>query len=91
MARELSDKPGGDDVAVTIGDMTTARAPGGLVYVVYNSITCLLTQEEQVACFRNAARHLEPGGRFVIEVSYPNCSACRRVRPRGPFTSATST
>ncbi|MFD9540098.1 class I SAM-dependent DNA methyltransferase [Streptomyces sp. NPDC060022] len=73
MARELGRKPDGRDVAVTAGDMTTCRAPGSfsLVYLVYNAITCLLTQDEQVACFRNAARHLEPGGRFVIEVFVP--------------------
>lgn len=47
--------------------------PGGysLVYLVYNTISNLLTQPEQVACFRNAARHLTPGGRFVIELWVP--------------------
>ncbi|WP_405664560.1 class I SAM-dependent methyltransferase [Streptomyces sp. NBC_01166] len=73
MARELGRKRGGSDIAVTAGDMTTARAPGtfSLVYVVYNALTCLLSQSEQVACFRNAAEHLEPGGRFVAEVFIP--------------------
>ncbi|WP_026250297.1 MULTISPECIES: class I SAM-dependent methyltransferase [unclassified Streptomyces] len=87
MARELGNKPGGDDVAVTIGDMTTASAPGlfGLVYVVYNSITCLLTQEEQVACFRNAARHLEPGGRFVMEVFVPELQRLPPGETARPF------
>ena len=42
-----------------------------LVYLVYNTISNLLTQTEQVACFRNAARHLTPGGRFVIELWVP--------------------
>ena len=53
--------------------MATARAPGefALVYLVYNTISNLLTQAEQVACFRNAARHLAPGGRFVIELWVP--------------------
>ncbi|AXK36798.1 class I SAM-dependent methyltransferase [Streptomyces armeniacus] len=80
MARELGGKPGGGDVPVTVGDMTTARAPGtyGLVYLVYNAITCLLSQDDQVACFRNAARHLAPGGRFVIEVFVPEL---RRLPP----------
>ncbi len=74
MARELGAKPGSDAVAVAIGDMTTTRVPGtfSLVYVVYNALTCLLTQEEQVACFRNAAGHLGPGGRFVVEVFVPD-------------------
>jgi SAM-dependent methyltransferase len=58
---------------VTIGDMATTRVPGefSLVYLVYNTISNLLTQDEQVECFRNAARHLAPGGRFVIELGVP--------------------
>ncbi|HWU05799.1 MAG TPA: class I SAM-dependent methyltransferase [Streptomyces sp.] len=58
---------------VSIGDMATTAVPGAfsLVYLVYNTITNLLTQDEQVECFRNAARHLEPGGRFVIELGVP--------------------
>src|SRR6059058_3889929 len=53
--------------------MAGARAPGefSLVYLVYNTISNLLTQAEQVACFKNAARHLRPGGRFVIELWVP--------------------
>jgi len=56
-----------------IHDMATALAPGEftLVYLVFNAISNLLTQAEQVACFRNAARHLTPGGRFVIELWVP--------------------
>jgi len=64
-----------DDAAmpVVVGDMATAAAPGtySLVYLVFNSISNLLTQAEQVACFRNAARHLTPGGRFVVELWVP--------------------
>jgi SAM-dependent methyltransferase len=58
---------------VVLGDMATARAPGEftLVYLVYNTISNLLTQAEQVECFRNAIRHLAPGGRFVIELWVP--------------------
>ncbi|SNQ52246.1 Methyltransferase [Frankia canadensis] len=60
-------------IPVVVGDMATAVAPGTytLVYLVYNTISNLLTQPEQVACFRNAARHLVPGGRFVIELWVP--------------------
>jgi SAM-dependent methyltransferase len=60
-------------VPVVVGDMASAVAPGvfTLVYLVYNTISNLLTQSEQVACFRNAARHLTPGGRFVIELWVP--------------------
>lgn len=64
-----------DEAAIPViaGDMATARAPGQytLVYLVYNTISNLLTQAEQVECFRNAARHLTPGGRFVIELWVP--------------------
>lgn len=58
---------------VILGDMATAVAPGRftLVYLVYNTLSNLLTQAEQVRCFRNAARHLRPGGRFVVELWVP--------------------
>ncbi len=58
---------------VVMGDMATVRAPGefALVYLVFNTISNLLTQGEQVACFRNAARHLVPGGCFVVELWVP--------------------
>jgi SAM-dependent methyltransferase len=61
------------DLPVVVGDMATTRVPGefALVYVVWNSIGNLRTQAEQVACFRNAAAHLEPGGRFVVELWVP--------------------
>ncbi|KDN19145.1 class I SAM-dependent DNA methyltransferase [Amycolatopsis rifamycinica] len=67
-------------IPVVAGDMATARAEGrfSLVYLVYNTISNLLTQDEQVACFRNAARHLDPGGRFVIELGVPEL---RRLPP----------
>ena len=61
------------DIPVVVGDMATSTVPGefSLVYVVWNSIGNLRTQAEQVACFRNAARHLAPGGRFVVELWVP--------------------
>ncbi|KXK62021.1 methyltransferase [Micromonospora rosaria] len=64
-------------IPVVVGDMATATAPGeyALVYLVFNTISNLLTQAEQVACFRNAARHLAPGGRFVIELWVPELRA----------------
>lgn len=87
MARELAGKPGGDGVAVTVGDMTAVRAPGtfSLVYLVYNAITCLLSQDGQVACFRNAAEHLEPGGRFVVEVFVPDVQRLPPGETARPF------
>ncbi|MEO6652198.1 MAG: class I SAM-dependent methyltransferase [Ilumatobacteraceae bacterium] len=74
MLRQLRGKPEGDAIQVTTGDMTHALAPGrfSLVYLVFNTIGNLTSQAEQVACFRNAARHLVPGGRFVIEVGVPD-------------------
>jgi SAM-dependent methyltransferase len=65
---------------VLVGDMATTTVPGqfSLVYLVFNSISNLRTQQEQVACFRNAARHLSPGGRFVIELWVP---PLRRLPP----------
>jgi SAM-dependent methyltransferase len=60
--------------------MATTTVPGrfSLVYLVWNSISNLRTQQEQVQCFRNAARHLAPGGRFVIELWVP---PLRRLPP----------
>ncbi len=73
MLAELAKKPGAESIATTVGDMSTTRVKGSfsLVYLVYNTITNLLTQDGQVACFQNAAAHLEPGGCFVIEVYVP--------------------
>lgn len=73
MVAKLREKPGGDAIGVTIGDMSTTRAPGlyRLVYLVYNTIMNLTSPDAQLACFRNAAAHLEPGGHFVIEVGVP--------------------
>jgi SAM-dependent methyltransferase len=73
MIEQLRAKAGEDTIPVIEGDMATAVAPGAfaLVYLVFNTISNLLTQAEQVACFRNAARHLMPGGRFVIELWVP--------------------
>ena len=73
MLGRLRAKPGGDAIEVVEGDMTTAQVSGefSLVYLVYNTITNLTSQDAQVACFENAARHLASGGRFVIEVYLP--------------------
>ena len=80
MVARLRAKPGADAIGVTIGDFATTRVDGtfSLAYLVFNTINNLTTQEEQVACFRNAAAHLEPGGCFVIEVGVPEL---RRLPP----------
>lgn len=73
MAARLRGKPGGEAITVTIGDMATTRVEGTftLAYLVFNTINNLTTQEAQVACFRNVAGHLVPGGQFVIETNVP--------------------
>jgi SAM-dependent methyltransferase len=80
MVARLREKPGADAIGVTIGDMATTRVDGAfsVVYLVFNTIMNLTTQAAQVACFRNAAAHLEPGGAFVIEVGVPDL---RRLPP----------
>ncbi|MFF3849042.1 class I SAM-dependent methyltransferase [Streptomyces sp. NPDC002328] len=85
MIEQLRTKADETTIPVIVGDMATARAPGeyALVYLVYNTIANLLTQEEQIDCFRNAARHLTPGGRFVIELWVPEL---RRLPPDRPAT-----
>lgn len=84
MAAKLATKSGGDTLEVTIGDMASATVPGSfeLVYLVFNTICNLATQQAQVACFRNAAAHLKQGGRFVIEVEVPGL---RRLPPGERF------
>ena len=80
MVAQLRAKPGGDALPVTIGDMATTSLDTTfrLAYVVFNTITNLTTQDEQVRCFQNAAAHLETGGRFLVEVFTPDL---RRLPP----------
>jgi len=70
MVAKLREKPGSESIGVTIGDFATTRVDRTftLVYLVFNTIGNLTTQEAQVACFENVAAHLEPGGCFVIEL-----------------------
>ena len=81
MLDQLRTKADDATIPVVLGDMASVRAPGQfrLVYLVYNTISNLLTQREQVQCFRNAARHLSVGGRFVVELWVPQL----RVLPPG--------
>jgi len=80
MVAQLRAKVGAAELPVAVGDMATTTVPGrfSLVYLVWNSISNLRTQREQVECFRNAARHLVPGGRFVVELWVP---PLRRLPP----------
>lgn len=74
MVAQLRAKPGGAEMPVTIGDFATTRvdASFALVYLVFNTINNLTTQDEQVECFVNAGRHMRPGGCFVVEVGVPS-------------------
>jgi SAM-dependent methyltransferase len=73
MVARLRAKPGGEAIGVTIGDFATTTVEGtfSVAYLVFNTIWNLTTQAAQVACFRNVAAHLEPGGCFVVEVGVP--------------------
>jgi SAM-dependent methyltransferase len=80
MVAKLRAKPGAEEIGVTIGDFATTSVEGtfSVAYLVFNTIGNLTTQDQQVACFQNAAAHLEPGGCFVIETGVP------RLRPLPP-------
>ncbi|HYW28245.1 MAG TPA: class I SAM-dependent methyltransferase [Gaiellales bacterium] len=80
MVARLREKAGADAISVTIGDFATATVDVSctLVYLVFNTISNLTTQDAQVACFRNAAAHLRPGGCFLIENGIPSL---RRLPP----------
>ena len=73
MLDQLRAKPGGENLETSVGDMASTHVEGEftLVYLVFNTIFNLTSQDGQVACFENAARHLGPGGRFVIEARVP--------------------
>lgn len=83
MIAKLREKASETAIPVVAGDMATTVVPGEftLVFLIFNTISNLLTQSEQVECFRNAARHLGPGGRFVIELGVP---ALRGLPPGAP-------
>ena len=80
MVAELRRKADAARIPVVVGDMARVRVAGefSLVYLVFNTISNLLEQDEQVACFANAAAHLRPGGRFVVELGVPDV---RRLAP----------
>ena len=89
MVDRLREKADAATLPVVAGDMATTRVPGDftLVYLVFNTISNLLTQDEQVECFRNAAAHLRPGGRFVIELGVPELRRLPPGEPAAVFTN----
>jgi hypothetical protein len=88
MLARLRAKPGAERIGLTVGDIAHTRALGtySLVYLVFNTIMNLTTQDEQVACFANAAAHLEEGGRFVVEVMVPDLQRLPPGETVRPFT-----
>lgn len=74
MVAKLREKPGGPDIPVEVGDFSEVDVDGRfrLIFVVFNTFFVLLTQDDQVRCFRNVAAHLEPGGSFLIEAFVPD-------------------
>lgn len=73
MVDKLREKETGAPMEVTIGDMTSTRVPGefSLVFLVFNTIDNLTTQQAQISCFENAAQHLQTNGRFLVETQVP--------------------
>ncbi|HEX8489243.1 MAG TPA: class I SAM-dependent methyltransferase [Propionibacteriaceae bacterium] len=93
MASRIAGKPCGDGIDVTIGDMTTTRVPGefSLVYLVFNTISNVTTQQGQVDVFGNAAAHLRRGGLFLIEVGLPDLRRLPPGQDTVPFRVAPDT
>lgn len=89
MIDRLRTKATAEQIPVVLGDMISARVDGefSLVALVFNGISNVLTQDEQIATFENAARHLAPGGRFVIELWVPDLRALPSGRPGTVFTA----
>jgi SAM-dependent methyltransferase len=88
MIDRLRAKPGADSIATTVGDIATTGVDRTfrLVYLAWNTIMNLTSQDEQVACFQNAARHLESGGHFVVEVMLPDLQRLPFGETARPFT-----
>lgn len=80
MVDKLRAKPGGAEIPVEIGDFADVRIGGrfSLIYVVFNTLFALLTQERQLRCFQRVARRLAPDGAFVIQAFVPDLSRLDR-------------
>lgn len=90
MVRRLRAKRGGDQIPVTLGDMASTRVEGrfAVVLLAFNTLFVLPDQRTQVACFANAARHLTPGGAFVVEAFVPDPGRYRRGQRVGVWQLA---
>ena len=85
MVAQLRAKPGGDAIPVSIGDFAEVDVEGrfSLIFVIFNTLSVLLTQDDQIRCFANAAAHLEPDGVFVVEAFGPQFPVEFRGGQRG--------
>ncbi len=92
MVGVLRSKPGGGTIEVAIGDFGDVAVEGSfpLIYLAFNTIFGLLTQEEQVDCFRNVASHLEPGGRFILDCFVPDVRRFDQYNTRMGVSSISS-
>lgn len=89
MVARLKSKPGGEAITVVMGDMAEVPVDDEfpLVYLPFNTLFALLSQERQVSCFRNVADHLEPGGRFVLDCFVPDLTRFNRDNTRMAVSS----
>ncbi len=80
MVAKLREKPGGADIPVIIGDMADVNVDGkfDLIFLIFNTLFNLTSQEDQVRCFKNAAAHLNEGGVFALEMFVPDVSQFHR-------------
>ena len=85
MVAKLREKPGGTDIPILIGDIGDVDVEGhfGLVFVVFNTLFALTTQEDQVRCLANVERHLADGGVFVVEAFVPDSTRFTRHQTVG--------
>ncbi|MGD2061531.1 MAG: class I SAM-dependent methyltransferase [Acidimicrobiia bacterium] len=92
MVQLLRSKPGGGTIEVVMGDFGDVAVEGSfpLIYLAFNTLFALLTQEEQVDCFRNAAAHLEPGGRFILDCFVPDVARFDQYNTRMGVSSISS-
>jgi SAM-dependent methyltransferase len=92
MVALMRSKPGGEAIEVVMGDMAAVPVEGQfpLIYLPFNTLFALLTQERQVECFRNVSGHLEPGGRFVLDCFVPDVTRFDRYNTRMAVSSITS-
>lgn len=92
MVAKLRSKPGGGTIEVIMGDFGDVDVEDTfpLIYLTFNTIFALLTQEEQVGCFRNVAAHLEPGGRFILDCFVPDLDRFDKWNTRMAVSSISS-